>query len=260
MGVVNVTPDSFSDGGLYFNSTNALNKVKECFDNGADIIDLGGQSTRPGARLISSEEELSRIIPVLKLIRKELPNVFISIDTFYSDVASRCIDLGVDMINDISGGRFDPKILEVLANSNKFYVITHSRGNSQSMKSLENYSDILSEVFSELMDNVNEAISKGINRDKIIIDPGLGFAKDAFQNLELLSNLEMFTESKYPVLIGPSRKSFIGFVINEKEPSKRIFGTAAVICRCVQANVDIIRVHDVIEMNQTIKMANKLWY
>ncbi|WP_225866407.1 dihydropteroate synthase [Prochlorococcus marinus] len=259
MGVINVTPDSFSDGGEYLEPLEAYKKASECIAAGVDVIDVGGQSTRPGAKTISPEKELQRIMPMLKLLRKNFPNILISVDTFYSKVAKEVIEIGVDWINDISGGRLDPKIRNVVASSNCPYVITHSRGNSFDMNNYAFYNDVVEEVYMELMQNVEEALAAGISNKLILIDPGLGFAKNNIHNLTLLSNLEKFTDSQYPVLVGPSRKRFIGHVINEPDARKRIFGTAAVTCRCVQAKVDIIRVHDIKEINQTIKMATSLW-
>ncbi len=259
MGVINITPDSFSDGGKYFDIQNALKKASDCINLGADIIDIGGQSTRPGANILSPDEELKRIFPTLKLIRKEYPSQLISVDTFYSEVAEEALCLGADWINDISGGRLDPQIFKVIAGTKVPFVITHSRGNSQTMKNLCNYENVVEEVLSELLIQVDKAISAGVSSEQIIIDPGIGFAKNTSQNLSLLTNLNVFINSNYPVLIGPSRKRFIGDVLNEPDPLKRIFGTSAVVCKCVEAKVNIIRLHDIHEMKQLIKMASILW-
>ncbi len=259
MGIINITPDSFSDGGSYIDPEDALLKAKEFIEVGVDLIDIGGQSTRPGAGIISPEEELNRVVPVLKLLRRELPETFFSIDTYYSLVAEEALNIGVNWVNDISGGRLDPEILNVVANSNVPFVITHSRGNSLTMNLLSKYQDVTSEVYSELMINVEKAISLGVSYSQIILDPGLGFAKNNEHNLCLLYNLEKFTQTRFPVLVGPSRKRFIGHILNETDPNKRIFGTAAVVCRCVEAKVSVLRVHDVKEISQTILMAESLW-
>ncbi len=259
MGVINITPDSFSDGGLYIDPEKAFKKANDCINFGSDILDIGGQSTRPGAITLTPEEELNRIVPALKLIRKEFPKQILSVDTFHSKVAKEALNLGANMINDISGGRLDPEILNVLADVNSPFVITHSRGNSQTMNTLCHYDNVIADVLSELLIQVDKAIAVGLSPNQIIIDPGIGFAKDTGQNLSLLSNLETFTNSGYPVLVGPSRKRFIGDVLNEPNPLNRLFGTAAVVCKCVQAKVKIVRIHDISEISQLIKMASFIW-
>ena len=259
MGVINITPDSFSDGGMYLDTEKAVKKASDCIRLGADIIDIGGQSTRPGAEILAADEELKRIVPLLKLIRKMFPNQIISVDTFYSEVAKEVLKLGANWINDVSGGRFDPQMFKELAGKKIPIVITHSRGNSQNMKNFSNYKNVVSDVLSELLIQVEKAILEGVSSDQIIIDPGIGFAKNTSHNLELLRNLDVFVNSNYPVLIGPSRKRFIGDVLNEPDPLKRIFGTSAVVCKCVQAKVNFIRLHDIYEMKQIIKMSTVLW-
>ncbi len=240
-------------------SSSALARAKKCVKEGADILDIGGQSTRPGAQIISPDLELERVLPVLKLIRKEFPNTLISVDTFYSKVAEKAIEIGVNIINDVSGARQDPDILNVVSNSNILFIINHSRGNSLNMDNFAQYSDVVEEVYNELMQSVEKALASGLSNKQIILDPGIGFAKTDEHNLRLLLNLERFTKTSYPVLVGPSRKRFIGNILGEKDPIKRNFGTNAVICRCVQAKVDIVRVHEILEVNQTIAMANNLW-
>ncbi len=259
MGVINITPDSFSDGGMYLDVENALRKASDCIDSGADIIDIGGQSTRPGADILPPDQELKRIVPALKLIRKEFPNQIISVDTFYSEVAKEALDFGANWINDISGGRLDSKMFNLLAETKVPFVITHSRGNSKTMKDFCNYKNVAQEVLSELLVQVEKAILAGVSTDQIIIDPGLGFAKNTSQNLSILTNLEIFINTTYPVLVGPSRKRFIGDILDESDPLKRLFGTSAVVCKCVQSKVNFIRVHDIHEMKQVIQMASILW-
>ncbi len=259
MGVLNITPDSFSDGGLYYKPEDAINKAKQHIKSGVDILDIGGQSTRPGANFVSPEEELNRILPIVRTLRKLHPNLILSVDTFHSKVAEEVLNIGVDVINDVTGGRHDPKILDVISASKCTFVITHSRGNSKTMNDFACYKNVGVEVFNELMIQVDKAINAGISSDRIIIDPGLGFAKDNKQNITLLANLEKFTNTKYPVLVGPSRKRFIGHVLNESDPKKRLLGSLAVVCRCVQAKVNIVRVHDIKETSQVINMSNYLW-
>lgn len=259
MGVINITPDSFSDGGLYLNPKDAFIKALDCINSGADILDIGGQSTRPGSHIISPDEEIKRMMPALKSIRKEFPDKIISVDTFYSKVAKEALDAGANWINDISGGRLDPHILDILADSNNPFVVTHSRGNSQTMNNLSHYQNVIDDVLSELMIQVDKAIKAGISSKQIIIDPGIGFAKNTKQNLEILCNLESFLSIGFPVLVGPSRKRFIGDILNEPDPLKRLFGTASVVCKCVQSKINYIRLHDVYEMKQVIKMSTMLW-
>ncbi len=259
MGVINLTPDSFSDGGRFLGVGSAISCAKEHLAEGADVLDLGAQSTRPGALMVGEKEELKRLIPALKAIRDRFPEALISVDTFLSKVAYKALEAGADWINDISGGRHDPDVLKVVSEFGCPYVITHSRGDSKSMNELNSYKSLVNDVFSELNTLTENAIQVGINPSKIIWDPGLGFAKDTNQNLTLLSNLERFTSGSYPILVGPSRKRFIGDILRKEDPLERVWGTAAVVCRCVQAKVSMVRVHDVGPMVQTKIMGNKLW-
>ncbi len=259
MGVINITPDSFSDGGLYLNPEKAINKAAYFVANGADILDLGAQSTRPGATEVGVEIELNRLIPVLTSIRQKFPNIIISIDTYQSEVAKIALDLGADWINDISGGRHDPKLLHLIYRSKCPYVITHSRGNSKNMNDLTTYGDVLKDVYKELQILTRKALDVGVDRKQIIWDPGIGFAKNTEQNIILLRNLREFKGEGYPLLVGPSRKRFIGDITNEIDTSRRVWGTLAVVCKCIEQNVDIIRVHDVEEVSKVIKMGRELW-
>ncbi len=259
MAIINTTPDSFSDGGQYTDTEAAFKQAKFSLECGADVIDIGGQSTRPGASYINPKEELARVLPVLKMIKKEYPSSIVSIDTFSSDVAYEVLSEGASWINDISGGRLDREILKVVKTYNCPYVITHSRGNSQSMNDQQNYSNLLQEVYVELSDNTEIAVNHGINASQIIWDIGIGFAKNTEQNLELLRNLEFFKKSKMPLLIGTSRKKFLGEILSESIPKNRIYGNAATIARCVDANIDLVRVHDVKEMSQVISVSEKIF-
>ncbi len=259
MGVINITPDSFSDGGLYVDSEEAYIKAKKCVEDGSDIIDIGAQSTRPGAEFITDDLEIKRLLPSLKIIRNGMPNQIISVDTFHSKVALKALEEGANLINDVSGGRFDKNMTKVIAESGCPYVITHSRGNSKTMLDLAKYNDVVNEVLDELLILTDRALKNGIKEGQIIWDPGLGFAKTNEQNLTIIRNLERFTSEKFPVLLGPSRKKFIGYVLNEDDPKKRLLGTAAVVCRCVDAKVDIVRVHDIKEISKVLLMANNIW-
>ena len=254
MAVINITPDSFSDGGRYLDPYKALTRASECLSEGADVLDLGAQSTRPGSIQLSADDELFRLEKPLSLIRNKHPNAIISVDTYYSKVASKAIDLGADWINDVSGGRQDPNIFKVALNTGCPYVLTHSRGDSQSMDKLTQYNDVSLDVLNSLRRQSQDAIDLGISKNKIIWDIGIGFAKNNQQNIDLLRNLELFTQDGFPTLVGPSRKRFIGNVLNEADPEQRLWGTASVVCRCVQASISMVRVHDVKQIKQAITM------
>ena len=258
MAIVNITEDSFSDGGLFIDLTSAINHASLCMKQGADILDIGAQSTRPGAKEVGSEVEIKRLIPLIKELKLLHPEIPISVDTFHHSVAEKVLNVGADWINDISGGRHDPEIFNVIADKGCPYVLTHSRGNSKTMDSLAIYKNVIKDVKNELSKQIDLALSKGIKNEQIIIDPGIGFAKNVDQNLTLLKNLEEFVSMNYPVLIGASRKRFIGSIINESNPNKRIFGTAAVASRCVIAGVNILRVHDIEQISQVIIMTRSI--
>ena len=196
MGVLNITPDSFSDGGKYFDEQKALRRAEECLTNGADVLDIGGQSTRPGATLIGADEELRRVIPVLKEIRINFPNSILSIDTFHSKVAEIALENGANWINDVSGGKHDLDILKIIAMAGCPYVINHCRGNSLTMNQYSDYNNVVEEVINELLISTEVAISKGVNEKQIIWDPGIGFAKNTNQNLLILKNLKAFKDEE----------------------------------------------------------------
>ena len=258
MAIVNITEDSFSDGGFFIDLKSAINHASLCIKQGAHILDIGAQSTRPGATEVGSEVEIKRLIPLIKELKLLHPEIPISVDTFHHSVAEKVLNVGADWINDISGGRHDPEIFNVIADKGCPYVLTHSRGNSKTMDSLAIYKNVIKDVKNELSKQIDLALSKGIKKEQIIIDPGIGFAKDVDQNLTILKNLEEFISMNYPVLIGASRKRFIGSIINESDPNKRIFGTAAVASRCVIAGVDILRVHDIEQISQVIIMTRSI--
>ena len=259
MGVINLTPDSFSDGGDLNSRKKVLDQVKNFLINGADVIDLGAQSTRPGAEEVGSNIEIKRLIPFLKLIKSEFPDVLISIDTFNADVAHEALLNGANWINDVTGGRRDREILDVVSKFNCPFVITHSRGNSQNMNELSKYEDVLSEVKFSLETLINNALDKNVSKKNIILDPGIGFSKDLNQNLEILRNLDVFKNLNFPILIGASRKRFIGEILNEKNPKERDIGTLAISCLCSQFNIDIVRVHNVKLNYQILKVADKIY-
>ena len=259
MGVINLTPDSFSDGGDLNTSKKVLDQVDQFLCNGVDIIDLGAQSTRPGAEEVGSNIEIKRLIPYLKLIRSEYPEILISIDTFNSEVANEALLNGANWINDVTGGRRDTRILEVVSKFNCPYVITHSRGNSMNMNELSKYENVISEVKCSLETLIKNALKKNISRKNIILDPGIGFSKDMNQNLEILRNLDVFKKFNLPILIGASRKRFIGEILNEINPKQRDIGTLAISCLCSRFNIDIVRVHNVKMNYQILKVADKIY-
>jgi len=259
MGVINLTPDSFSDGGELNSSEKVLDQVNHFLSNGVDVIDLGAQSTRPGAEEVGSTIEIKRLIPYLKLIKSKFPDILISIDTFNSEVAYEALLNGANWINDVTGGRRDTNILDVVSEFECPFVITHSRGNSQNMNELSHYEDVLNDVMDSVDNLIKNALEKNISKKNIIVDPGIGFSKDIVQNLEILKNLDVFKKWNLPILIGASRKRFIGEILNEKNPKERDIGTLAISCLCSQFKVDIVRVHNVKLNYQILKVADRIY-
>ncbi len=258
MGVLNVTPDSFSDGGEFNTVAGAVAQGKAFLAAGADIIDVGAQSTRPGAEQITLAEELERLIPVLQALRQEL-NLPISVDTTRCEVAEAAVKAGADIINDISGGTFDPKMLPTVASLNVPIMLMHIRGNPQTMQRQTDYQDLIGEIYNFLAKQIAVAIDTGIDQEKIIIDPGIGFAKNYEQNLEILRRLSELQTLNCPILVGASRKSFIGQILNQPEPKKRIWGTAAACCAAIYGGADMLRVHDVEQMRDVCLVADAIY-
>lgn len=258
MGILNVTPDSFSDGGKFHSLEAAVAQGKKLVQAGADILDIGGQSTRPGAKAIDEKEELERVIPVITALRQEL-SIPISIDTTRARVAQEAIAAGADLVNDISSGTFEPQMLAVVASLDIPIILMHIRGTPATMQSLTDYEDLVGEIASFLQGRINEAVSLGCNPSKIIIDPGIGFAKTYEQNLELLQRLGQFRSLGMPILIGVSRKSFIGQILQRPDPRERVWGTAAACCAAISKGADILRVHDLPEMYDVSRVADILW-
>ncbi|MGL5875094.1 MAG: dihydropteroate synthase [Xenococcaceae cyanobacterium] len=258
MGILNVTPDSFSDGGEFNKIESALSQARQMLNNGVDFIDIGGQSTRPGAEQISLEEELNRVIPVIQALRQE-SSIPISIDTTRANVASAAIAAGADLVNDISGATFDSNMLSVVAKLEVPIILMHLRGTPQTMQQLTDYEDLVGEISQFFASRIEFAIAAGIKRDRIIIDPGIGFAKNCQQNLELLKRTKEFQKLGVPILIGTSRKSFIGHLLNKSNPKERVWGTAATCCAAIASGADILRVHDVKEMYDVCRVADAIW-
>jgi dihydropteroate synthase len=255
MGILNVTPDSFSDGGRYKNINAAVEHAKIMIENGAAIIDIGGESSRPGSEPVSGDIEKDRVLPVIEKIR-EFSDIPISIDTTKSDVASEAIEAGADIINDISALRFDNKMIDTAVKYDVPVILMHMLGEPKTMQSEPSYDDCIGEVRKFLMERIVACVKAGIDRDKIIIDPGIGFGKRLEDNLDILRNLDKLTELGYPVLLGASRKSFIG-MISEKTPGdadKRIGGSLAAMFFALVAGCRIIRVHDVAESVEALRI------
>ncbi|QLE54726.1 dihydropteroate synthase [Nostoc sp. TCL26-01] len=258
MGVLNVTPDSFSDGGKFNTTSAALAQARAMVAAGADILDIGGQSTRPGAEQITIAEELERVLPILAAIRSEI-SVPISVDTTRALVAKASIEAGSDMINDISGGTFDSQMLPTVASLGVPIVLMHIRGTPQTMQQLTDYPDVMAEISRFLTKQIATAKTLGIEENKIIIDPGIGFAKNHEQNLEILRRLHSLKTLNSPILVGASRKSFIGRILNQPDPKARVWGTAAACCAAIFHGADILRVHDVQEMRDVSLVADALF-
>ncbi len=259
MGIINLTPDSFSDGGEFCSIEKVLSQVNNFISNGVDVIDLGAQSTRPGAIEIGAKNELKRLLPYLKIIRKEYPDILISVDTFNSEVAYESLLNGANWINDVTGGRRDEEILDVVAKFNCPFVITHSRGNSKNMNNFTNYDDLLVEIIQSLETLTKKAINKRVSKDRIIWDPGIGFSKKTNQNIEILKNIDSLKKFEFPILIGASRKRFIGEILKEDNPKERDIGTLAVSCLCSQLNIHLVRVHNVKINYQVLKVSDKIF-
>lgn len=256
MGILNITPDSFSDGGLYNSIDRAVNKARQLIIDGADILDIGGESTRPGSSKISIKEELNRVIPVIKEIRKYNKNILISIDTYKSEVAKQSIASGANIINDISGLVLDEKMANVAASLDVPVVLMHLKGTPQNMQVNPTYESLIFEIKNFLIKQANFAVKMGVKPKNIIIDPGIGFGKTIKDNFEILARLNEFATTGYPVLVGPSRKSFIGETLN-LPVDKRLEGTAATIAISVINGAKIVRVHDVSEMKKVCKIVDK---
>ncbi|WP_138502400.1 dihydropteroate synthase [Nostoc sp. PA-18-2419] len=258
MGILNVTPDSFSDGGKFNTTSAALVQAQALVAAGADIIDVGGQSTRPGAKQITLQEELDRVLSVLQVLRGEI-SVPISVDTTRAAVARASVEAGADMINDISGGSFDWEMLPTAASLGVPIILMHIRGTAQTMQQMTDYQDLMAEIFSFLQKQIAAATAVGVDRDKVIIDPGIGFAKNYQQNLKIFQQLRLLTALNCPILVGASRKSFIGRILNQPDPKARVWGTAAACCAAIANGADILRVHDVQEMRDVSLVADAIF-
>ena len=257
MGVLNVTPDSFSDGGEFFSLDRAVAHAEQMIAEGADIMDIGGESTRPGSAFVTEEEELQRVIPVIERLAATSP-VPISIDTTKSSVARAAIAAGAEIVNDISGLRFDPSIADEAAKAKAGLVLMHSRGTPKTMQQLPPADDIMSEVIGELRKSVLVAEERGVARDRIAIDPGIGFGKSLGQNVELIAKLDqlVIAFAEFPIMIGTSRKSFIGKLLDNAPADERLHGTIASVVASVLKGAHIVRVHDVKAAVEAVRIAD----
>jgi dihydropteroate synthase len=257
MGIVNVTPDSFADGGRRLDPVRAVEAALAMVDNGADLIDVGAESTRPGASVLGEDEELGRLLPVLEGLAGRL-RVPLSVDTRKARVAEAALDRGAAIINDVSALKFDPSLACVAAAHGAALILMHNRGRSADMYEHARYDDVAAEVTAELGEHVAVATAAGIARERLIVDPGLGFAKRAGQSYAALAGLGRLKALDLPILVGPSRKSFVGDPLGEVPPADRAWGTAAAVAAAVLCGAHLVRVHDVREMVDVVRVADRV--
>ncbi|OGS44655.1 MAG: dihydropteroate synthase [Elusimicrobia bacterium RIFOXYD2_FULL_34_15] len=251
-GILNITPDSFSDGGKYFKLSDALRHAEKLISEGADILDVGGESSRPGSIVISENEEIRRVIPIIRQIKKKIPKIPISIDTYKSKVAEIAIDEGAEIVNDIFGLGFqNGEMADIVAKKKVSVVIMHMLGTPQNMQKNPRYKNIISDIYRYFEDRIEFAKSKGIRKEKIILDPGIGFGKTVRHNLMIFKHLSEFKKLKLPVMLGPSRKSFIGKLL-DTDVCDRLEGTIAASLISVANGADFLRVHDVLQIRKAI--------
>ena len=257
MGILNVTPDSFADGGMYLDPERALAGALQLESDGADIIDIGGESTRPGARPLTAKEEINRLLPVVNHVASKV-SLPISVDTYKAEVARCVLDNGASIINDISSLSYDLGLAQVVAEADVPVVLMHNRGRSDDMYREARYSNVPIEIRNELSVAIERATDAGISRGQIVIDPGLGFAKEALHTYSALANLPSLADLGLPTLVGPSRKSFLKDSLGAVPPEEREWGTAAAVTTAVLLGAHIVRVHGVREMSQVVRVADKL--
>jgi dihydropteroate synthase len=253
MGILNITPDSFSDGGLRLDPDRAVADGLQMIASGADILDIGGESTRPGAEPLPADEEMRRVLPVVERLADR---AVVSIDTYKADVAREAVRRGAVMINDVSGLLYDPQLATVAAETGAALVLMHTRGRSHNMYEHAVYGDVVREVCDELQAAIDRATAAGVARDSVIVDPGFGFAKKATHSFELLTRLHELASLDRPILSGPSRKSFLKAALGERLPPAREWGTAAAVTASVLAGAHIVRVHAVREMTDVVRVAD----
>ncbi|HEY3581707.1 MAG TPA: dihydropteroate synthase [Pyrinomonadaceae bacterium] len=265
MGILNVTPDSFSDGGRFLSLDDALAHAEKMISEGADIVDVGGESTRPGGEPVSAEDEIERVVPVIEALCRRFSSVPVSVDTTKSEVARAALDAGAAIVNDVSALRFDFYVADAVARAGAGLVLMHSRGTPATMHRLPPVADIMVEVVSSLRASIHMAERRGVARESIVIDPGIGFGKSQSQNLELIARLDELIAAfpDYPLLIGTSRKSFIGRILADHSgtpapASERLYGTLATVAVSVLKGANIVRVHDVKPTVETIRVSESI--
>lgn len=256
MGILNTTPDSFSDGGLFDDQQSALDRIAEMAEEGASIIDIGGESTRPGSDPVPVDEELSRTIPILECAVKDHPELFFSIDTTKYDVAKKALHAGAHILNDVSGLRKEPRFADLCRKTGAAYVCMHSKGDPKTMQNNPSYKNVVVEVLSDLKRIQIKLAQKGV--DNIIIDPGIGFGKTVAHNLQLVRDLPHFLQLKCPILIGASRKSLLGKILGDRPVDGRLAGTVALHYHCLMQGASVLRVHDVREASDSVKIFNAI--
>jgi dihydropteroate synthase len=257
MGVLNCTPDSFSDGGEHNTVDKAVDRALEMIDQGSGLIDIGGESTRPGADKVSADEELARVIPVISTIREE-SDIPISIDTTKAAVAEEAIFAGADIINDISAFKMDPDMKGVAIRTGAGCMLMHMRGTPQTMQQFCEYDDLIADIKTYFTEIIEDLVQAGIDRSSLIIDPGIGFSKTADQNLQLINELDSFLDFNLPILLGTSRKSFIGKTLGKNDPADRIWGTAASNAVGIVKGASVVRVHDIAEMADVVRLTDAI--
>lgn len=258
MGILNATDNSFFPGSRVGSVENAVDVALNMIKDGADILDVGGESTRPGSDPVSVEDEIARVVPVIKEIRKRNKDILISVDTYRAKTAEAAIEAGADIINDISAMTFDEHMVEVAIKYNVPVILMHIKGTPKNMQKNPQYDDVVSEVKQFFKDRIDYAVSKGLDRDKLILDPGIGFGKNFEHNMELIRKIDSFYDLNLPILLAVSRKSSIGEALGNVPVEERLEGTIAVSCFAAMKNVDMVRVHDVLENKRAIKMIEVL--
>ena len=257
MGVVNVTPDSFSDGGRFLHPDDAVKHAMQLAADGADILDVGGESTRPGAEPVSLDAEVARVVPVIERLRTEVLDIAISIDTRHPEVARAALAAGADIVNDVTGASA-PDTLTAVRESGAGLVLMHMQGEPQTMQADPTYDDVVVEVRDFLAERIEAAVSAGVARDRLCVDPGVGFGKTTAHNLALLRDIVSFRRLGVPVLVGVSRKRFIGELSGVDDPAERVDGTAGAVAWCAAQGIDVLRVHDVKEMARVVKVVDAI--
>ncbi len=262
MGILNVTPDSFYNGGKYNTTELAIKHAEKMIEEGADIIDIGGESTRPGADPVSIEEEKKRVLPVISELKRRNKDIIISVDTYKSEIAEKAIGLGASIVNDISGFQFDKNMAKVVSKKNVSLIIMHIKGTPKNMQENPIYTNVVEEIKNFFKEKIKYALDNGIKKEKILLDPGIGFGKTTEHNIQILKNIKSFKELGFPLVIGTSRKSFIGRILGNEEnplgPEERLEGSIATYVWSTIQGVDILRVHDVKQTKRALKVIERI--